>query len=156
MTIGLVQSFNSGTPYGALGNITIAPYVPAGLGYRAAPASVVYYFTDRDAFRADSSSSTDLAATLHYRVPGASQAQLFVKADVLNVLDQSAIVNPFFLNTAVLTNVSTPARYAAFNPFTDTPLQGVHWDLGPIFGQPQSRFAYQVPRTFRVSVGVRF
>ncbi len=156
LTIGLVQSVNSGTPYGAFGNITIAPYVPAGLGYRGAPASVVYYFTGRDGFRAESSSSTDVAATFSYRVPGATQAQLFLKADVLNLLDDSAVVNPFFLNTGVLTNVSTPARYAAFNPFLETPVEGVHWDLGPTFGQAQSRFAYQIPRTFRMSMGIRF
>ena len=44
----------------------------------------------------------------------------------------------------------------AFNPFTTTPAQGVNWDLGPTFGEPSSRFAYQTPRTFRMSFGVRF
>ena len=44
----------------------IRPYVPANLGYRGAPASIPYFFTARDAFRADVSSSTDLAATLNY------------------------------------------------------------------------------------------
>ena len=154
LTVGLVQSFNSGTPYGALGSITIRPFVPANLGYRGAPASIPYYFTGRDAYRAETSSSTDIAATLNYRLFAHTQA--FVKADVLNLFGESAIVNPFFLNTGVLTNVTTPARYAAFNPFTDTPVQGVNWDVASTFGQPQSRFAYQVPRTFRVSVGVRF
>jgi hypothetical protein len=156
LTIGVIQALNSGTPYGAQGNITITPYVPAGLNYRAAPGSVLYFFNGRDAFRADASSSTDVAATFTYRVPGASQTQLFVKADVVNLFNESAIVNPFFVNTGVLTNVTTPARYAAFNPFTTTPVEGVHWDLGPTFGQAQSRFAYQVPRTFRVALGVRF
>lgn len=155
-TLAVIQSLNSGTPYGAFGNITIAPYVPQGLGYRSAPASVVYYFTDRDAFRAETSSSTDMAATLNYRLPGARQAQLFVKADVLNLFNQARIVNPFFLNTGVLTNVNRPAQYAAFNPFTDAPVQGVHWDLNSTFGAAQNRFAYQVPRTLRVAVGMRF
>jgi Carboxypeptidase regulatory-like domain len=155
LTIGAIQSFNSGTPYNAQGNITIAPYVPAGLPYRNAPAAVTYFFTPRDAFRADTSSSTDIAATLNYRVPGASRAQLFLKADVLNLFNESAIINPFFINTGVLTNVST-ARLAAFNPFTETPVQGVHWDLTPTFGQAQNRFAYQIPRTFKIAMGVRF
>ena len=155
LTLGLVQSFNSGTPYGALGNITIRPFVPANLGYRGAPASIPYYFTGRDAFRAETSSSTDVAATMKVRLPGTS-TQAFFKADVLNLFGESAIVNPFFVNTGVLTNVTTPARFAAFNPFTDTPVQGVHWDVSPTFGQAQSRFAYQIPRTFRMSVGVRF
>ena len=53
---------------------------------------------------------------------------MFFKADVLNLFDESAIVNPFFVNTGVLTNVSHSATYAAFNPFTDTPVRGVHWD----------------------------
>jgi hypothetical protein len=156
LTIGAIQSFNSGTPYNAQGNITIAPYVPAGLPYRNAPAAVLYFFTPRDAYRADSSSSTDIAATFNYRVPGASRAQLFLKADVLNLFNESAIVNPFFINTGVLTNVTTPARLAAFNPFTATPVQGVNWDLTPTFGQAQNRFAYQIPRTFKIAMGVRF
>jgi hypothetical protein len=156
LTIGVIQALNSGTPYGASGNITIAPYVPAGLNYRAAPGSVLYFFSGRDAFRADASSSTDIAGTFTYRVPGASQTQLFVKADVINLFNESAIVNPFFVNQGVLTNVTNPATYAAFNPFTTTPVRGVHWELGPAFGQPQNRFAYQTPRTLRMSVGIRF
>jgi hypothetical protein len=56
----------------------------------------------------------------------------------------------------VLTNVTTAARYAAFNPFTATPVEGVNWDKAATFGQAQNRFAYQIPRTFRMSVGVRF
>lgn len=156
LSVGVIQAFNSGTPYAAFGDVAVSPYVPANLGYRSPPGALPYYFTDRDAFRAESSSSTDLAATVRYRVPGARQAQLFLKADVLNLFNESAIVNPFFINTGVLTNRTTPARFAAFDPFTQTPAQGVHWDLGPTFGQAQNRFAYQVPRTYKVSMGVRF
>lgn len=156
LSVGVVQAINSGTPYAAIGDVAVSPYVPAGLGYRSAPAALPYYFTARDGFRAESSSSTDVAATLRYRMPGARQAQLFLKADVLNLFDESAVVNPFFLNTGVLTNRTTPSRYAPFDPFTQTPVQGVNWDLGPTFGQAQSRFAYQVPRTYRVSMGIRF
>ena len=29
----------------------------------------------------------------------------------------------------------------AFNPFTDTPVEGTHWRKGPTFGQPANRFA---------------
>jgi hypothetical protein len=156
LTVGAIQSINSGTPYNAAGNIRIAPYVPANLGYVGAPASVLYYFTPRDGYRAEVSSSTDLSVNYTYRLPGAGALQALVKVDVLNLFDQSAIVNPFFINQAVLTNVSTPARFAAFNPFAETPVRGTHWDLGPTFGQATSRFAYQVPRTYRMSVGLRF
>ena len=156
LTLGVVQALNSGTPYETKGEITIAPYVPAGLGYRNAPGSMTYYFEDRDSRRTGASSSTDVAATLSYRLPGARQAQAFIKTDVLNLFNQSAIVNPFFLNQGVLTNVTNPGAYAAFNPFTTDPVRGTHWDLAPTFGQPQNRFAYQIPRTFRLAVGIRF
>jgi len=156
LTLGVIQAINSGTPYSANGSITIAPYVPTGLGYRSAPASVSYFFTDRDAFRAERNFTTDVAVTYAYRVPGARRLDTFVKAELLNALDRSAVVNPFFLNTAVVTNVTNATQYAAFNPFTTAPVQGVHWDKGPRFGQAQSRFAYQTPRTFRMAIGVRF
>ena len=75
---------------------------------------------------------------------------------MLNVFNNHATVNSQYLNLAVLTNVSAPEGYAAFNPFTATPVRGVNWDLGPTFGEASSRFAYQTPRTFRMSMGVRF
>ena len=156
VTIGAIQAIGSGNPYGALGSIAIARYVPAGLGYRNAPSTVGYYFTSRDAFRTDTWFSTDVAATYAYRFGGQAAVQVFVKADVLNLFNQQAIVNTQYLNSAVLTNSSTPAQYAAFDPFNDTPVQGTHWDVGPTFGQPTSRFAYQTPRTFRMSIGVKF
>ena len=155
LTIGVIQSFNSATPYNDAGTIAITPYVPAGLGYRGAPASVTYFFNGRDSYRAENSSSTDVAATFNYHLPG-GHAQAFIKADVVNLFNQSAIVNPFYINQGVLTNVTTPAQYAAFNPFTTAPVQGVHWELGPTFGQAQNRFAYQTPRTYRFAVGLRF
>ena len=156
LTVGAIQALGSGNPYGALGAIVSRLYVPAGLGYTGAPATVAYYFTDRDAFRTEKAFSTDIAMTYGYRVPGLGSAEVFVKADVLNVFNQSSIVNTQYLNSAVLTNSTTPARFVAFNPFTETPVQGTHWDLGPTFGQPTSRFAYQTPRTFRMSFGVKF
>jgi len=55
-----------------------------------------------------------------------------------------------------LTPGTTASRYAAFDPFTTTPVRGVNWDYGPNFGQPSSRFAYTTPRTIRMSFGVRF
>ena len=48
-------------------------------------------------------------------------------------------------------------RCLAFNPLAgDQPVEGVNWQKGPLFGQPTSKDAYQLPRTYRVSLGVRF
>src|SRR4029077_8196836 len=60
------------------------------------------------------------------------------------------------IDTAILTSVTTPAKYTSFNPFTTTPVQGVNWDYGPTFGTALNRFAYTSPRQFRVSFGIRF
>ena len=156
LTVGGIQSFNSGNPYAAAENITIEPYVPAGLPYANAPAEVPNFFTEPDAFRTERAFSTDVSAHYRYQLPHAASFELFVKADVLNVFNNHAVINSQYLNLAVPTNVSAPDQYAAFNPFTETPARGVNWDLGPTFGEPSSRFAYQTPRTFRMSFGVRF
>ena len=156
LTVGGIQSFNSGNPYAAAEFITIEPYVPAGLPYANAPAEVPYFFTEPDAFRTERAFSTDLSAHYRYQLPHSAGLELFAKADVLNVFNNHAVINSQYLNLAVPTNVSAPAQYAAFNPFTETPVRGVNWDLGPTFGEPSSRFAYQTPRTFRMSLGVRF
>ncbi len=60
------------------------------------------------------------------------------------------------IDQTVRTNVSHPAVYAPFNPFTQTPVQGVHWNYGPNFGNALNRFAYTTPRMFRINFGVRF
>ena len=47
-------------------------------------------------------------------------------------------------------------QLTAFNPFSETPVEGVHWKKGPSFGQPTSPSSYQSPRDFNFSVGFRF
>ncbi|HEY8712555.1 MAG TPA: hypothetical protein VIM68_06755, partial [Thermoanaerobaculia bacterium] len=44
----------------------------------------------------------------------------------------------------------------SFNPFTDTPVPGVNYNLSPTFGQATNKDAYQLPRTYRFAVGLRF
>jgi len=55
--------------------------------------------------------------------------------------------------------------FPTFNPFTETPQEcpqgqsncaGYHWQKGPNFGKPTTAGSYQTPRTFLVSLGVRF
>ena len=62
---------------------------------------------------------------------------------------------PLTIDTSVLTRSNTPSL-AAFNPLATTPAQGANWQTGPNFGQALSRFAYESPREFRVTFGVRF
>jgi hypothetical protein len=117
---------------------------------------------------------TDLGATYTYKIPRGRGAEVFAQLQVLNLFNQFQLcacggtafgtgsvqnaggINIQRPNTAILTPVSTPARFAAFNPFTTTPVQGVNYDLGPIFGLATSRFAYTTPQSVRVLFGVRF
>ena len=108
-----------------------------------------------------------------YRLPGGRGAELFAQLQVINLFNQFQLcacgatafgtgnvnaggMNIQRIDTTVLTPVTTPARFAAFNPFTTTPVQGVNWDYGPNFGRAVSRFAYTTPQSLRLSFGVRF
>ena len=186
LTLSVLQTLNSGIPYGAGGRdaavsgaVTSAvdprPFV-ANPGYLNPPSGsdIAYYYTARDAFRTESEFRTDVAANYVYRIPGAGGVELFGQLQVFNLFNQFQLcacggtafgtggsanaggVNIQRISTAVLTPVSTPARFAAFNPFTTTPVRGTNWDLGPTFGQALNRFAYTTPRSMRLSFGVRF
>ena len=60
------------------------------------------------------------------------------------------------IDQTVRNAVTNAGVYAPFNPFTTTPVQGVNWAKGPIFGTAVNRLAWTSPRQFRLSFGVRF
>jgi hypothetical protein len=60
------------------------------------------------------------------------------------------------VDTSVRTAVTNANLYQPFNPFTETPVRGTHWDFGPNFGKAVNRFAYTTPRMLRLTFGVRF
>ena len=179
LTLSVLQALESGVPYGAVNTngVDPRPYVtnPDNI-YLTPPSSSVttYFFGARDEFKTEGQIRTDLAANYVYRIPGAGRMQLFGQLQVLNVFDQFQLcacgstvfgtgsaanaggVNLQRLDTTVLTPGTTASRFAAFNPFTTTPVRGVNWDYGPNFGKAVNRFAYTTPRTIRMSFGVRF
>ncbi|MEQ1868829.1 MAG: TonB-dependent receptor [Vicinamibacterales bacterium] len=124
----------------------------------------------RDAFRTVGQKRTDLAANYEYPVKvGGRTVTTFFHLSVVNLFGQFQLcgcggtifsnggaVQQTRIDQTVRTNVSTPATYAAFNPFTQTPVQGTHWNYGPNFGTALNRFAYTTPRTLQFGFGVRF
>jgi outer membrane receptor protein involved in Fe transport len=179
LTLSLLQTLESGVPYSA-SNINNAsangvnprPFVtlPPGVSYVNPPtgASTTYFFTARDGFRTEGQMRTDLAVNYNYRVKG-SRMELFGQLSVLNLFDNFQLcgcggtvfqnggaVSQTRIDTTVRTNVTNPTLYAAFNPFTTTPVEGVNWAKGPVFGTALNRFAYTSPRELRLSFGVRF
>ena len=124
------------------------PYV-VNPGYAVAPASVTYYFTERDAFRTDDITRTDVAFNYSFKW---SSIEIFLQPEVLNAFDEDGVE---VVSTAVL-DATNSGALATFNPFTTAAVEGVHWRKGSTFGKPQVAADYQTPRTFRFSVGVRF
>jgi hypothetical protein len=87
-----------------------------------------------------------------HAIPGTKKGQAFVRAVLVNAFNRSAAIR---VNKTVLTRNDSTA-YLAFNPFTDTPVRGVHYGYGSDFGQPISPFDYQAPREFSISFGLRY
>ena len=145
----LVESYDSGLPYDAVGFIDPRPYVK-NPGYAEPPSSVKYFFTAPAAFRTDDITRTDLALSCAIRL--FRNAELFVRPEVLNLFNEKGVLA---VDNSVLT-ASPSSGLSPFNPFTDKPVRGVHYELAPTFGKPTSSADYQLPRTFRLSLGLRF
>lgn len=152
----VVQWFDSGLAYSATGDIdptTGYEGVPANPGYALNQVKIgPYYFSKRGAYRTDDVFSTDLA--LNYEYPRRGM-RLFIKGNVLNLLNNAAVVAP---DTQVLTRLSAgeASGLRAFNPFTETPIEGVHFRLSKNFGKATGPDSYQTPRTFQLAFGMRF
>lgn len=153
LTASLLQNYDAGSPYAAVGDIDTRPHV-TNPGYVTPPSSVNYYFSDRDAFELDDLTSTDIS--LNYGL-SFGRWEFFVQPELLNVFNEDGVDggNDRAVNTTILTAFNDPSLQP-FNPFTTAPEEGVHWRKGPDFGQPQSEDDLQDPREFRVSIGFKF
>src|SRR5919108_1960802 len=114
--LGVIQQVQSGTPYGAVGTVRTVDLVP-NPGYVTPPDTVVYYFTDRDAFRTETMYRPDLAVNYNYRLPGLTRGELFAQFQLLNVFNNFQLFNirTNAINTTVLTAVDEPERFQPFN-----------------------------------------
>jgi hypothetical protein len=166
LNISLLQSFDSGTRTSVDGSIDSRPSV-ANPGYLTPPATVAYFFGPRGNLKTDDITRTDLAINYKVRLFGA--VELFVQPEVINLFNERGVVS---FNEEILTAVDNPTGqviYRPFNPFTEKPVEcpqgapaaqcqamGANFQRGPNFGKPDSEGDYQTPRTFRVSVGLKF
>jgi outer membrane receptor protein involved in Fe transport len=165
----VLQRFDSGSPYSLTGNIDIrqnanfyGPGQPGGVanpGYQTPPTSIAYFFSDRGEFRFDDLTATDFALNYSTNPGWLMGVSLFAQAEVINVFNEQ---NMTVHNTSVFT-ASNDATLQRFNPRAgDVPVEGVHWRKGPLFGLPTSASSnttaghFQTPRTYRVSLGLRF
>jgi len=159
-TVSLLESFESGTRTSLDGSIDSRPYV-TNPGYLTPPAEVGYFFTGRGALKKDDIMHTDVS--LRYAVKFFRGIEFFVNSSLTNLFNEQGVVT---INEEVLTAIDCPATgtrasgcpgaLSAFNPFTEKPVEHVHYEKGPNFGKADSEIDYQAPRTFRLSIGLRF
>lgn len=153
LNVSLLQNFFSGSPYGANATINPSPFVDNGpLGYNTPPTSVTYNFTAPDAFHSDDVTRTDIA--LNYSVvfdAFGRELELFLQPEVINLLNEDAVIDPLGIDNNEGVSVGAP-----FNPFTETPVEGVNYTLSSNFGEALNEADFQQPRTVRFSVGFRF
>ena len=135
-------NYETGLNYNATADVDVESYV-TNPGYLNPPDEVTYYFLPRGSQNWPNLWSIDLALNYGFTIGG---VQLFAQFDLLNATNESGQDGG---NTTV--NLLDD-----FNPFTETPVQGVNWDFGSSYGEPTSETSFQIPRTFRFSVGVRF
>ncbi len=159
----LLHSYDSGQSYSAIGTIDasgrITPFdgLPKNPGYTLSQLGTThdYYFGARGQYRLPNVQSTDVA--VKYNVP-ITRVNLFVQAKMTNIFDNSHLADSRFINTNVITRRTGGASSGlkAFNPKTETPVEGVHYRLDPNFGKAARFEAYQVPRSYNFTAGIRF
>ena len=165
LSASLLQSYFSGLPYEAVGTIRTGAFVnPAtNAAYLGEPTRVNYFFSKRGAFRTSDILRTDVSFNYDFRL---GKVDLFVKPEVVNVFNADKIdtTDVRYFNTTILTADNAadcdtgPAvrPCVPFNPFTEAPVEGVHYVKGARFGQAVNPLAFQQPRTYRIGVGLRF
>ena len=145
----------SGTHYSAVQNVDTGPYV-SDPGYLNPDTSTPYYFSERGAYTTDAISRLDFALNYSFFITiGGGQLEIFLQPEVLNVLNADGVIGVNAADVIVAGN-DPSGELIEFNPFEETPVQGTHWDLGEDFGQPIDEDSYQLGRTYRFSVGIRF
>jgi hypothetical protein len=167
--VSLLERYHSALSYSARGTIDVRQgagpaRTPNGVvnpGYVTVPSNVGYTFGERGGYRVDDISSTDVA--LNYALPFGGRYRFFVETDVINIFNEQGIEDPDSVDKTVQTHRQTTTRCnnstrcLPFNPLKDeVPVEGVNWVKGPNFGRAISADAYQLPRTYRVSLGLRF
>lgn len=148
LSASLLWNYVTGNNYSLTGTVDVRPYV-TNPGYISPPTTATYYFGKRGAEHWDNITSTDIA--LNYGFTIGAGVQLFAQFDLLNAFNNDGQDG----GNTTINVVDTNGNYT-FNPFTETPVEGVNWNYGPTFGEPTSETSFQTPRTFRFSLGVRF
>jgi hypothetical protein len=165
-SVSLMESYFSGTPFGAVGTLPLSDasgkaYV-TNPGYISPPTTQTYWFQNRDTYLTDNSKATSISLNYSFVIPAlGSGLEFFLQPVVTNVFNEHTVTT----KNATVYTAGDKTYLTRFNPFTDTPKECPqnsttvgcgNWQKGPNFGLATTTGSYQAPRSFSVSLGVRF
>jgi hypothetical protein len=148
--VSVLQQLTSGAPQSPDAPIVVTGFLP-NPGYVTPPVIGTYFFGGRGANKTDVAASTDLSLNVSKPILR-DRLRVFARFVLGNVFNQSVVTRP---DDTVLTAVLDPSL-ALFNPFAQSPVEGVHYRFGPAYGQALSADGWQRPRWFAFSAGFRF
>ncbi|MDQ3279873.1 MAG: TonB-dependent receptor [Acidobacteriota bacterium] len=152
---------------------------PVNPGYLNPPTTSTYYFSKRGEFRTDDLTATDVA--INYNLP-IGRVNLFAQGELLNAFNRQTLLTPITNVTIVRTVNAFTGTYVECTPNANgtvktnaqciteinNPNVGI-WKKAQDFGTKGtlpttggsllpggSAGSYQLPRTYRFSVGIRF
>ncbi len=143
LSASLLYNYWSGENYSEGADVNVEDYV-TNPGYATPPDESFYYFSERGQYTWPAITRVDLALNYGFTIGGG--VQLFAQFDLLNAFNSQD-------QDGGNTTVNTMEQ---FDPFNETPVEGVNWERGDLFGDPTSESSFQTARIFRFSLGVRF
>jgi len=155
LSLGALERVDSGSPYSSDAGVDTRPYV-TNPGYVTPPSSETYYFGGRGNSMTDTLSATDVSLNYYLPVGVTKKSELFVRFVVNNLFNQAAQTGAGGGTVYTYANQNPARTMQSFNPFTDTPVEGVNYQLSPDYGQPIAASDYQTPRNYYFAVGFRF
>jgi len=155
LNIGLLQRMNSGRPYSADASIDTRPFV-TNPGYLTPDSTITYYFGGRGIFRTDTIWSTDVSLNYYLPIGIGERTEIFARFVVSNLFNNAGQDRTSDETVFTASNQNSGRTMQRFDPFTEQPVEGVHYELGPNFGVPISADDYQNPREYLFSIGFRF
>jgi hypothetical protein len=150
MQLALLQQVTSGAPLNNVGPVPVGNFLE-NPGYVSPPPLALYYFNGRGDTAGPAVVSTDVSLSWSSPLVG-ERPRVFARLILGNVFNRAVVRRP---DTTIVTAILDPSL-ALFNPFAQTPIEGVHFRRGPLYGQALSADAWQRPRWFGVSAGIRF
>ncbi len=146
LNVSWLENYFSGNPESAVLSINPSSFVD-NPGFAIPPTSLSYFYEGRGNISTDDIHRSDLSVNYSFLIPAwGRDLEIFIQPEIINLFDEDGVIDISTSDTLL----------QSFNPFTETPVEGVNFRKNSAYGQPINESDYQDARTFRFSVGLRF